>query len=94
MCIRDSYNPSKIVNFFVDTGLQYPEEKNGHASLIFDVGAAYIIGHDIQIDLSVGTGAAGTKAPSSLPRGGFLETVLIARRAAGPSHFSTEGLTL
>lgn len=66
-----NYNPSKIVNLFVDTGLQYPEEKNGHASLIFDVGAAYIIGHDIQIDLSVGTGAAGTKPPHPFLAAGF-----------------------
>jgi hypothetical protein len=66
-----NYNPSKILNFFVDTGLQYAEEKNGRASLIFDVGAAYIIGHDIQIDLSVGTGAAGTKPPHPFLAAGF-----------------------
>ncbi|ETI65172.1 hypothetical protein C100_03715 [Sphingobium sp. C100] len=66
-----NYNPSKIVNLFIDTGLQYPEKKNGRASLIFDVGAAYIIGHDIQVDLSVGTGEAGTKPPHPFLAAGF-----------------------
>ena len=66
-----NYNPSKVVNLFVDTGLQYPEQKNGRASLILDFGGAYIIGHDIQLDLSVGTGAAGTKPAHPFFAAGF-----------------------
>jgi hypothetical protein len=66
-----NFNPSKVVNLFIDAGVQYPEEKNGRASVIFDVGGAYIIGHDIQLDLSVGAGAAGTKPPHPFAAAGF-----------------------
>ena len=31
--------------------------------MIYDAGVAYIVGHDIQLDLSVGTGAAGLTPP-------------------------------
>lgn len=58
-----NYNPSKTLNFFIDTGIQSPEERHGKSSVICDAGIAYIIGHDIQIDLSVGYGAAGTTPP-------------------------------
>lgn len=58
-----NYNPSKVLNFFADTGIQGPEARNGRTSVIFDVGTAYIIGHDLQLDLSVGTGAAGRTPP-------------------------------
>jgi hypothetical protein len=58
-----NYNPSPILNLFVDTGVQGPETKNGGASVIFDAGVAYIIGHDIQLDASVGTGATGATPP-------------------------------
>lgn len=46
-----NFNPSKVVNFFVDTGVQAPEERNGKASMIVDAGGALIIGHNIQLDL-------------------------------------------
>lgn len=58
-----NYNPSPILNFFVDTGIQSPETKHGRTSMIFDGGIAYIVGHDIQLDFSVGTGAAGSTPP-------------------------------
>jgi hypothetical protein len=58
-----NYNPSPILNFFIDTGVQSPETKNGRTSVIYDAGVAYIIGHDIQLDASVGTGAAGSTPP-------------------------------
>ena len=58
-----NYNPSKVLNFFVDTGIQTPEAKGGRTSAIVDVGAAYIIGHDVQVDFSLGTRAAGITAP-------------------------------
>ena len=65
------FNPSKVVNFFVDTGVQTPEEKNGKTSIIVDAGAAFIIGHDIQLDLSVGTGVAGSTPPHPFVAAGF-----------------------
>jgi len=58
-----NYNPSPILNFFVDTGVQSPETKGGRTSVIYDAGLAYIIGHDLQLDASVGTGAAGSTPP-------------------------------
>lgn len=58
-----TFNPSKILNFFIDTGMQSQEEKNGKTSIIVDTGVAYIVGHDIQLDFSLGTGAAGATPP-------------------------------
>lgn len=66
-----NFNPSKILNFFIDTGMQSQEERNGRTSIIADAGAAYIIGHDIQLDLSIGTGAAGATPPHPFVAGGF-----------------------
>lgn len=66
-----NYNPSKVVNFFVDTGIQTPEEKGGKTSVIVDAGGAYIIGHDIQLDLSIGTAIAGTTGPHPFVAAGF-----------------------
>lgn len=59
-----NYNPSKALNLFVDTGVQSPETKYGKTSVIFDIGVAYIIGRDLQLDFSVGSGAAGVTSPS------------------------------
>lgn len=66
-----NFNPSKVVNFFVDTGIQTPEEKNGRTSMIVDAGGAVILGHDIQLDLSVGTGVAGSTPPHPFVAAGF-----------------------
>lgn len=66
-----NFNPSKVVNFLVDTGVQTPEEKNGKTSMIVDTGGAFIIGHDIQLDLSVGTGVAGSTPPHPFVAAGF-----------------------
>ncbi len=66
-----NFNPSKVLNFFVDTGMQSPEEKNGKTSVIVDAGTAFIIGHDIQLDLSVGTGVTGSTPPHPFMAAGF-----------------------
>jgi hypothetical protein len=58
-----NYNPSKQLNFFVDTGVQSPEERNGATSVIYDAGIAYLINPDVQLDLSVGTGGGGRTTP-------------------------------
>jgi Putative MetA-pathway of phenol degradation len=58
-----NYNPSKFLNLFVDTGVQYPEAQNGRASVIFDASIAYIVGKDVQVDISIGHGAAGLTPP-------------------------------
>lgn len=53
------YNPSKVVNVFVDIGGQYPETRNGRGSAVVDGGIAYIVGRDVQLDFSVGARVAG-----------------------------------
>jgi hypothetical protein len=58
-----NYNPTKTLNFFVDTGVQSPEKKDGSSSVIYDAGIAYLVNRDIQLDLSVGTGPVGTTPP-------------------------------
>jgi hypothetical protein len=58
-----NYNPSKVLNFFVDAGIQSPETKHGKMAVIYDAGVAYVIGHDIQLDFSAGSGAAGATPP-------------------------------
>ncbi len=58
-----NYNPSKSLNFFIDTGLQSPETKHGRTAAVVDIGAAYVIGRDIQLDFSAGSRIAGKTPP-------------------------------
>jgi hypothetical protein len=58
------YNVSKKFNVFVDGALQAPEERNGSSSLIFDTGAAWIVGNDLQLDVEAGWGARGQSVPN------------------------------
>ncbi len=57
------YNFSKTVNAFVDGGFETPEARGGTSSLLLDVGGAWVIGRDFQLDASVGWGAHGTTVP-------------------------------
>lgn len=54
-----SYSPTKSLSFFIDTGVQYPETKRGRSAIVLDIGIAYLIGRDIQIDISAGSRVAG-----------------------------------
>lgn len=58
-----NYLPTKKLNPFVDMGLQAPEEKAGRSSVILDTGIAYIVGHNVQLDASFGSGAHGRTPP-------------------------------
>ena len=58
-----NYLPRKNLNPFIDFGLQAPEEKKGKASVIVDAGVAYIVGRNVQLDVSVGTRAHGQTPP-------------------------------
>ena len=58
-----NYLPNKKLNPFIDLGVQSPEANNGKAAAILDGGVAYIIGRNIQIDASIGTGAHGETPP-------------------------------
>lgn len=66
-----NYNPSKVLNLFADTGIQSPEARRGKTSVIADVGVAYIVGRNVQIDASVGWGAAGATPPRPFLSVGF-----------------------
>jgi len=58
-----TYAPTTRLNFFVDFGLQSPETTGGNTSLIYDGGVTYILGRNIQLDFSVGTGILGKTVP-------------------------------
>lgn len=58
-----NYNPSEVLNLFVDSAIQGPEARNGRVSVIVDAGVDYILGRNLQLDLSVGTSAAGLTTP-------------------------------
>lgn len=62
LAVTLNYLPSKKLNPFVDFGLQAPEEKGGKSAVIVDWGVAYIAGHNVQLDASVGTGVHGHTA--------------------------------
>ena len=58
-----NYVPTERLNPFVDMGAQTPEEVGGTTSVILDAGLAYVIGRDIQLDVSMGRGVHGTTPP-------------------------------
>ena len=58
-----NYLPRKKLNPFIDFSLQTPEEKKGKSALIVDWGVAYIVGRNVQLDVSIGTGAHGHTPP-------------------------------
>lgn len=58
-----SYNPSKTLSLFVDTGMQSREAKYGRSAAIFDVGVAYLPTRDVQLDFSLGGRAHGDTPP-------------------------------
>jgi hypothetical protein len=58
-----NYLPTNKLNPFIDMGLQAPEESDGKSSVILDTGVAYIVGHNVQLDASIGSGAHGHTPP-------------------------------
>ena len=58
-----NYLPTKKLNPFIDLSVQFPEASNGPATAILDGGVAYIIGHNFQLDASIGTRVHGETAP-------------------------------
>ena len=58
-----NYNPTPILNFFVDTGMLSPEQSHGKTQIIVDAGIAYIVGKNVQLDFSVGNGISGVTSP-------------------------------
>jgi hypothetical protein len=58
-----NFNPTPVLSFFIDTGMQGPEASHGQNSVIIDAGVAYIIGKNVQLDFSVGNGVSGQSSP-------------------------------
>ncbi len=58
-----NYNPTPHLNFFIDAGLQAPEQRHGLTGLTIDAGVAVIVGENIQFDLSIGQGVNGQTTP-------------------------------
>jgi hypothetical protein len=58
-----NYLPTERINPFVDVGAQAPEARHGRASVILDSGLAYIVGRNVQLDVSAGRGVHGTTPP-------------------------------
>jgi hypothetical protein len=57
-------NISPTVGVFVDGEMQAPEQRGGVSSLLLDTGAAWIVGNDTQVDVSIGWGAHGVTPPN------------------------------
>ena len=66
-----SYEPTPKVAWFVDTGIQMPEDEGGRASVIVDGGAAIFLGRNMQLDISAGTGLHGDTPPRPFVSVGF-----------------------
>ena len=58
-----TYSPTDRINPFVDAGAQAPEVPHGATAVIIDAGLAYIIGRDVQLDVSAGRGVHGSTPP-------------------------------
>jgi len=66
-----SYEPTPKVAWFVDTGIQTPEDEGGRTSVIVDGGAAIFLGRNVQLDISAGTGLHGDTPPRPFVSVGF-----------------------
>ena len=58
-----SYNVSDAFSVFIDAAVQSPERKRGRSASVLDVGAAYLIGRNLQLDVSAGAKISGTTPP-------------------------------
>ena len=65
-----NYQPTDRLNPFIDVGYQSSTGSGTDAVLIFDAGVAWIIGDNIQLDVSAGQGVSGD-APRPFVSGGF-----------------------
>ena len=71
MALTLSYEPTRKVAWFVDTGVQMPEDEQGTSAAIVDGGAAVFLGRNAQLDISAGTGVHGNTPPHPFVSVGF-----------------------
>jgi len=57
------YQPTKKLNPFIDFAMTAPEEKAGRTAVIVDGGVAYVVGSNVELDASLGTGTHGNTPP-------------------------------
>lgn len=58
-----NYQPTDTLNPFVDIGYQSPDGPGGSGVAILDAGLAYIVGRNVQLDVSVGRGNGSGPQP-------------------------------
>lgn len=58
-----SYKPVPSLELFVDGALQRPEARGAGSGVVFDAGLAFLLGRDVQVDLSAGARRAGGTPP-------------------------------
>ena len=66
-----TYQPNDRALPFVDAGYQSRDDSGGTWSLVVDAGIAWIVGRDVQLDLSAGSGAHGSSPPKPFVAAGF-----------------------
>lgn len=57
------YSPARRLNLFVDAAWQSREAKEGGSGAIYDAGAVYLLGRDVQLDVSAGARGRGRSFP-------------------------------
>lgn len=57
------YSAQPKVKWFVDAGLQSPEERAGRTGLLYDAGIAALPSRDVQLDFFVGARGSGVTSP-------------------------------
>ncbi len=57
------FNVDKMINPFVDIGVQTPEGADAGNAVILDAGLGWLIGRNLQIDGSAGKGTTGSTPP-------------------------------
>lgn len=65
-----AYRPLPRLELFIDGAWQRPETKGAGSAAVYDFGAAYLLGRDVQVDASVGARASGTTPPRTFMAAG------------------------
>ena len=79
-----TYLPTEKSNVFIDAGYQSREQSAGTWSLVIDAGVAYIVGRDVQLDVSAGEGAHGDTVPRPFVAVGVSARASLLRHASHP----------
>lgn len=84
-----TYQPTERWSPFVDVGYQSREDSGGVWSMILDAGVGYVIGRDVQLDLSAGQGMHGATVAKPFVAAGISVRAVVLHRsgtAFGRTH--------